>query len=261
MRHNATIAFFVALKRWRARAGFAGTRIADRLGAPVSVRKYFSGHVHGRYKSSTATYDLRPGTLDAWTVHPRHEMATHEEVLRLASGKGGVMLDVGGYCGGFSLRYRDVFDAIYIFEPYRRNFEAILRNVELSNASHKVKVLQAAVAATNGTMPLYLDQEDTHSLIAQGRKSYEMVNTISLDTYLQSVGADLCSVRVLKIDVEGAEIEVLRGATKLLSMARPLLVTEANSVEDEQSVISFMSAYGYLLHRRADSRNLIFLSA
>ncbi len=260
MTYSATLTFLIGLKSWRARAGFVGGRIADKLGAPKSVPNYFYSHVHGRYSSPAGIYDLRPGTIDAWTVHPCHEMATHQEIAQVA-GKGGIMIDVGGYCGGFSLRYRHVFDRIYIFEPFLQNFEAILRNIDLCKAAPKVTVLQAAVAATAGTLPLYLNTEDTHSLIADGRETYELVDVVSLDGYLESVGADLCCVRVLKIDVEGAEIEVLKGAITLLDRGRPMVVAEANSAEHEQRLNSFMSERGYFLHRRADNRNLIFLSA
>lgn len=255
---TATIAFLKGLKRWRARAGFLLNRFAQRIGLPAKIQKRFSDEMHGRYVGSNGTYELRKDTLDAWIVHPLHERETNAELDKLLQRKGGVMVDVGGYCGSVALRYRDRFDAVIIFEPFPFNADAIARNITLSRAGDSVTLVRAAASKERGTQMLYLDQEDTHSLVATDRAKAMPVDVVTLDEHLDEQGIGAHHVRFIKIDVEGAEIDVLKGATAILDRAHPLVLAEANTQEAESQLTAYFVARGYGLHRKTDGRNLIF---
>ena len=56
-------------------------------------------------------------------------------------------------------------------------------------------------------------------------------------------------VALMKIDVEGMELDVLRGATQILTRDRPLLYIEASDDAQRQLIDSFLVAFGY--HRQA----------
>jgi hypothetical protein len=75
-----------------------------------------------------------------------------------------------------------------------------------------------------------------------GVRETQLVPAFNLDTLLES----LPPPKVLKIDVEGSEVEVLRGQTRMLEQVRPTILCEVGkSVED---VTSILSSAGYALY-------------
>ena len=67
------------------------------------------------------------------------------------------------------------------------------------------------------------------------------VEAISLDQYIASHPAP----DLLKCDVEGAEVAVFRGASKLLSGKRPILLVEMHSPENQRALLELFAGYGY----------------
>ena len=62
---------------------------------------------------------------------------------------------------------------------------------------------------------------------------------------VQNPQAGRPAVSVVKIDVEGAELNVLNGATKLLESCRPHLMMEANTRDELRVIEDFLAPYGY----------------
>lgn len=82
---------------------------------------------------------------------------------------------------------------------------------------------------------------------SQGERSRITVPTITLDQMLEYFGAPT----LVKIDVEGAEVEVLRGGERLLRDARPLIYFEATS-RTYQRCEQILQAAGYTLEKGAE---------
>lgn len=253
----STTEFIFGLRSWKARAGFVLGRLAGKAGLAPVVQDRLNSWVYGRFEGANGVFDLRPGTLDAWTVHPKHERDTHQKLKSLLGGSGGTMLDVGGYCAGFSLRYRNQFKKIVVFEPFPANADAISRNIELSTAGKKVALVRAAVGDEQGRAKLYLATSDTHSLVPSDQGGSIEVDVVTLDSALNDLGLSPSDVRLIKIDVEGGEIAVLRGATNVLK-AKPVIVAEANSDAERVALEKFLIPQGYSLAATTDHRNLIF---
>lgn len=75
-----------------------------------------------------------------------------------------------------------------------------------------------------------------------GRGELIEVPATSLDAYCAEMGA---TPRLIKIDVEGGEIEVLRGAEETIARSRPLIVAEIHSVEARDFARGWMREHGY----------------
>jgi FkbM family methyltransferase len=115
-----------------------------------------------------------------------------------------------------------------------------------------VEVLSAAVAAANGIGELCLANRGraanhlasvAGSTQAGGVRAVEKVVTVTLDWLLDWFPAP----RLVKVDVEGAELDCLRGAGTLLATVRPLLVCEITG-ENAAAAGRLLAAAGYLLY-------------
>jgi FkbM family methyltransferase len=120
------------------------------------------------------------------------------------------------------------------------------------NRPYGVEVLPAAVSDSNdlarfniavrGRAANYLDSAGGSSQ-SGGVLESQLVPTVTLDWLLERFPAP----RFVKIDVEGAELAVLRGATRLLAEARPAILCEIFG-EARPRVDALLRAAGYTLH-------------
>jgi FkbM family methyltransferase len=116
----------------------------------------------------------------------------------------------------------------------------------------RVDVLPAAVSdrlgvsrfniARRGRAASFL-AEASGSTQTGGVREVQLVPTVTLDWLLDQVPAP----RFVKIDVEGAELAVLRGARRLLSTARPVVLCEIFG-ETRREVDALLGEHGYELH-------------
>jgi FkbM family methyltransferase len=157
---------------------------------------------------------------------------TYDSLLPPGAGKTEKLLfDVGANCGFLALRHglADPEVQVVCFEPHPRTFAILQRNIELNNLSLRVRPVQCAVGATSGKCRIELDAESSMAFMAKdtgstSRPSLE-VSVVSLDNFCREQGV---WPDVLKIDVEGFEVEVLHGATECLRRARRLVVEYHN---------------------------------
>jgi FkbM family methyltransferase len=137
------------------------------------------------------------------------------------------------------------------FEPGLVPFQELQSNVDLNNADN-VRTFRVALSDHNGSAHLY---QSTAGLVAAhlafpgdsntGGDEYEDVTLRTLDDVLDAEGID--KVDMLKLDVEGVEELVLRGARSLFARAKPLVICEMWVTDSGQRVgpWHFLSDYGY----------------
>jgi FkbM family methyltransferase len=171
-----------------------------------------------------------------------------------------VFFDVGAHIGQYSLMAAEECHAVHSFEANHLTFGALRHNV-ISNKLGNVTVNQCAVCDRAGTAEFYEspgDNPGASSLYGKGEKV--TIRTISLDSYAAEIGDRPI---VIKIDVEGAELQVLRGAKKLLS--RNDVVVFAELIESLQNragssreeVLKFFRELNYSVVNSADGKNIV----
>ena len=142
---------------------------------------------------------------------------------------GDVVIDIGANQGVFSLYAASQGACVYAVEPCNENFELLCRNISRNNLDHCVFPVQAAVAASPGEITLYIPEE-TRSVLPSTFASttpqwiHAMRDHQVKDIRQYRVPAvtlsDLCRtiqeprITCIKIDTEGAEVDVLAGITK-----------------------------------------------
>lgn len=145
--------------------------------------------------------------------------------LRDHCGPGSTALDIGAHLGLFSVtmaRLVGPAGRVFSFEPTTLTRQILERTVRLNGCEGVVEVRHEAVALTSGTAVFHDTGEtgsNANSLIPTKRSQAGMaVPTVSVDDFLSE--RDL-QANCLKIDVEGAELDLLRGAERTFATSRP----------------------------------------
>jgi len=151
-------------------------------------------------------------------------------ILNEFLGPGKVMVDVGANYGIFALSASRVVGRsgrIIAFEPAQKSFSVLQKNLELNEADN-VQALRMALAEKPGKLRLYHEADPTrNSLAASGSaQEFEEVQVQTLDAALAECGSP--QVDFVKIDVEGADELVCRGALGMLRTSFPPVFFECN---------------------------------
>lgn len=167
-----------------------------------------------------------------------------------------VVLDIGAYIGQYTLlaaKYAPRGQVV-AFEPHPETFARLQAHIT-RNSMDNVQVFQKALGQHQGVLPLVLSKQASDSYLCQSASCTETiveVEVTTLDAAVRDMG--LQKVNLVKIDVEGAEGEVLRGAQETLRRFRPLLVMEVDRLREEawgdspQAILADLEQHGYALY-------------
>lgn len=167
------------------------------------------------------------GRMQGLNVQNSGEEYVIEQLLK--SRKNAVIIDVGANKGQYSsLLISNAGDDnkldVHLFEPSASNIELLKKEFSVTKPNVSFFFNHCALSDTKGSMTLFTDQEgsDIASLydLQVSVRPFDTamatsVEVTTLDDYARS--AAISSVDLLKIDVEGAEYDVLKGAASLIS--------------------------------------------
>ncbi len=151
------------------------------------------------------------------------------------------VVDVGANIGNHSLFFAKVIGAQVIsFEPNPDAFTILEASVALNQLNDQVELHQIAVGAAEGLGEINKVSEINLGM-AQVVASHEgSIQIQSLDEVLGTRHVDL-----IKIDVEGMECEVLKGAGQVLERCKPVVIAEAATLEELSGIENLLRPYGY----------------
>jgi FkbM family methyltransferase len=179
----------------------------------------------------------------------RHEDESLRWWRRIAAhvAREAAILDIGAYHGEYARAAREVNAeaAVYAFEPN----PAALQLLRPACEQQSIQVVEAAIFATDG-QALFVDRsEGSHVLYhdtpsdASGRVF--SVPTVTLDSWVSGHGLN---VALIKIDVEGAEADILRHACEMLRRHHPVILCEILSDEAGDEVQAILPTWYRLYH-------------
>ena len=174
---------------------------------------------------------------------------------------GMVVVDGGANCGIYSVaaaRLAGPGGLVLAFEPGAETFSVLKRNVEMNRLTN-VRSYCAALSDKDGRARLYqhADGPNSFSLGPSENAIIESkeVVTRTLDGVLGEVGVDRTGL--IKLDVEGAEELVLRGAKKVIANSHPTIIFEVNAGAAKRLGLSASGAWELL---RSWSYRFFFLT-
>lgn len=144
---------------------------------------------------------------------------------------GDIVIDVGANIGIHSLVMAQTVGktgAVYSFEPHPIIFNKLVTNIGLNNMRW-VHPIKAALSDSSGQAVLQgfgeSSNQGTSTLCTSDKTNNQFqIKTITLDEFVAST--KIPSLSLIKIDVEGHELNVLQGAIKTLATFKPLIIFE-----------------------------------
>lgn len=191
---------------------------------------------------------------------------------------GSVFLDVGAFSGLYSIvaAIENKKIKVIAFEPSSVTFGRLARNLLLNELD--VRVIPANLAVGRNERALVFPHRyGVHTLCpGEGLAGQDVDHTqpascVPLDALLQSPASlhyiasksmaflPLGRVRAIKIDVEGAERDVLEGARALIETHRPVIIAEILSTAAAEELIDFSKSVRYRAVSVPSERNLVLL--
>lgn len=129
------------------------------------------------------------------------------------------VFDVGANIGQSALEYADAFPdaAIWSFEPFTEAYDELVR---VTADRPRVRCVKLALGAEPGEVTVALDEHHVQNSLLRAVEGkveggrYETVEVVTVDGFAAEQGVE--RIDLLKIDTEGFDLEVLRGAERML---------------------------------------------
>jgi FkbM family methyltransferase len=198
-----------------------------------------------RGKRWVADSSTRGFWLGYWELDNQRFFAAH---LR----PGDVVYDIGAHVGLYTLISSPRVHPgghVYAFEPLLRNLQYLRRHIDLNHVLN-CTVVDAGVSDSTG--PRRFDPTVHDSAGHFSSAGNLSVQTTSLDDFFFK-GQDIRPPDAIKINAEGAEMEVLRGGRRIVAQYSPLIFLSTHSREIHDQCSEFLTSIGYSLrHLAAD---------
>jgi FkbM family methyltransferase len=183
-------------------------------------------------------------------------------IERFIPKEGDIVVDVGAHVGRYAIiasRRVGANGKVIAIEASPINFELLNRNTDVNHLTNIIN-LNYAVYSNETKINLYLQSERGYTIyntVMVGRARTEedrfvTVNANTLDNLLmqQQNGISHADINWIKIDVEGAEFEVLKGATSILSKSKDItLLIEIHNLPGGTNfytpIVEFLSSFNF----------------
>lgn len=172
-------------------------------------------------------------SIDKYGEYARDELELLKQVVRA----GDNVVDAGAMYGQTALGLAKVVGeqgAIYSFEPQRVLHQLLCSNFAMNGAFHCHCRNEALGAQEGETVvpPLDISKEGCHGCTKLDSSNYqgETVKMLTVDSL------NLVKLRLIKADVEGMEIDVIKGAIKSINMFKPALYMRAHYTPEDNTL-------------------------
>lgn len=160
----------------------------------------------------------------------------YEEYSDFLPSKDKLLIDIGAQYADYSIIANKIYGAkVIAFEPLMVNYEKAIKYIKLNKAN--VNLIKSAIS--DREYEEEMNWEGTMLKSVAGGIKKEIIVFHTLDSY--NLQPDL-----LKIDVEGFEISVLKGALKTITEFKPRIIIETHSSDLEKHTKEILKSLGYI---------------
>jgi FkbM family methyltransferase len=202
-------------------------------------------------------YKLNLNDYQSWVLYFYSDSDSSFGCLKYIR-QGDLVIDVGGNIGQTALMMAKAVGAkgkVISFEPFAETHDRFQKNLSINPNISNVRLEKLALGEKAAELEMYVENEKNsggNRIKPQGEKTssdIQKVTTVTLDEYYSKVGAG--KISLIKIDVEGFEMKVLRGAQELIKKSKPDLFVEVNDAnlrlqgDSLEIMFNFLKENGY----------------
>jgi FkbM family methyltransferase len=237
--------------RWLLRKAALSDRLPRALWTRLPVEGVFEIDIG---KSQTFHYFCEAGDRLGHVLHWRglHEWESETLALFIPIVKQGrAFIDVGAYTGVYSLIACAANPNVNVIaiEPVPKTFDVLRKNVHLNGFQGRCQLMAIAVGECKEHGRMYLPSNEKFPsmacLVANAAETSS--NYIDVEVYtLDDICGDRDDVDLIKIDVEGRELDVLKGMRRVMSKCRPAIIIEVLQEAPTVELQDLLTAFGYI---------------
>jgi FkbM family methyltransferase len=148
---------------------------------------------------------------------------------------GDVVIDAGAWIGDFSAYAVSKGATVYAFEPVKETFDWLCTTAELNGK--KLHPVQKGLSKNEEKAVISIDADNSggNSIVRENSAVSETINLTTLDKFVEE--NNLTRIDFIKADIEGAERDMLRGATNVLKTFAPKLAICTYHLPDDPEVL------------------------
>jgi len=180
-------------------------------------------------------------SLEAYGNYSEDEVSIFQKCLKPDS----VAVEVGANIGALTVPMSRLCKKVFAFEPQPENFGLLRQNL-IVNLCNNVIALPLAVGSNRGEISVPSLAELRHFNFGNVVLGVPKVkNTVKMVTLDSALFDKVAKVHFIKADVEGMELDVLKGAEKIITRDRPYLYLECDRFEKAPDLIGWLLDHGY----------------
>lgn len=170
-----------------------------------------------------------------------------------------VFLDIGSCIGEYAIWLDRYHKQSICFEPVTENRAVIMKNLDLNGLTNKVMVVADALGAETRSARVHVQKSNKGASSIcnlRDQQAYtETINITTLDMLLPTLPFTTESGVLMKIDAEGMELDVIRGASAFIKAARKLIIIYEVTHTDQHAIAEELQRHGRFRLGRVDSYN------
>lgn len=260
-------------KLWNTSPKNVYAALMNRL-SPTKIQPSWTGVEAGPFKGGQLYIDAQ--SFSGWKdmIHGRFDSFIYEELKTERALDGAVFWDIGAHFGYHTFSFASLVGDkghVFSFEPNPFNATRFKMHLDKNpQQAKRITLVPVALSDTDGEVRfVFSDDVDGSSssgshlvdakvpLSAETYVSFKNIDveTAKIDTFLKRPG--IKAPDVMKIDVEGAEMLVLRGATEFFKTHKPIIFMEVHNISLMHQVQNFLVDQGYALKLLDESNSTL----
>jgi FkbM family methyltransferase len=172
-----------------------------------------------------------------WGTYEPEQTQAFQKIIK----PGDVVFDVGAHYGYYTLLSSELVGAkgkVFAFEPSPGNIPRLKKHLDINHCNN-VQVIELALSDHEGTARF-----DNHAGSGVGHLSRDGQIEVQI-TSLDAISTKLPPPNVLKIDCEGAEVEVLKGGENVIGSAKPAIFLSTHGDDMKKTCFGILESWGY----------------
>lgn len=176
-----------------------------------------------------------------YNLHPFIDLNLTKEDLEFIKNKD--IIDAGAFTGDTSLPLSKITNRnVYAFEPFKESFELLNKNIQDNNIENIIPV-NKSLGNITGERTLYLSGNNKQGITSDSNmRKYDTEIKVQETTIDQYVNENNLDVGFITVDVEGAEMDLLKGAINTIKTQKPILsISIYHKINDYFEIIPWIA--------------------